>query len=142
MPQYIDSFSDANHGGCLRTRQSSSCSVTMHGQHMIRFSSTTQQPIALSSAESGWYATVKSATIAVGMGNMAADYSKFVQVHLFGDAPVASGIGHRRGAGKVRHLECATLWLQRLITLGKIHMRRRPGSEDMTDIGTKMWLLP
>eukprot|EP00971_Amphidinium_carterae_P128864 2552161-Amphidinium_carterae.1 len=52
----LDTYSDANHGGCLRTRKSTSCCVVLHGRHVLKFVSATQQPIALSSAESEYYA--------------------------------------------------------------------------------------
>eukprot|EP00971_Amphidinium_carterae_P078308 1549134-Amphidinium_carterae.1 len=44
-------YSDSNHAGCLRTRKCTSCSVAFHGEHMLRFTVSTQQPIALSSGD-------------------------------------------------------------------------------------------
>eukprot|EP00971_Amphidinium_carterae_P325489 6455761-Amphidinium_carterae.2 len=133
----FDTFSDANHGGCLRTRKSTSCAVVMHGEHMIKFVSATQQPIALSTAESEYYALTRAATIAVGCISMTKDFGIHKKIRLHGDATAASGIAHRRGAGKLRHIECATLWLQRLITLGKITLHHRRGEDNPADLGTK-----
>eukprot|EP00971_Amphidinium_carterae_P227112 4504971-Amphidinium_carterae.1 len=136
-PAAMEGYSDANHAGCLRTRQSTSCSVIMHGQHMIKYSSTTQQPIALSSAESGWYAMVKTAALCIGMANMAKDYGRTLRVKILGDATAAGGIGARRGAGKVRHIETTTLWLQRMVTLSRVELARQPGNVNVADLGTK-----
>ena len=136
-PTTLRGFSDADHAGCLRTRKSSSCSVIMYGDHQIKFLSATQQPIALSSAESEWYAMVRTATVAIGMANMFLDYGLSVKVELLGDATAASGIACRRGVGKVRHLETSTLWLQRLVLDQKVKLARQPGASNMADIGTK-----
>eukprot|EP00971_Amphidinium_carterae_P347423 6489422-Amphidinium_carterae.4 len=89
----MDGFSDANHAGCLRTRRSTSCSVIMHGAHCM-------QPIALSSAESEWYAMVRTATVLTGKVNMAWDFRVKLSARLLGDATAAAGIGSRRGAGR------------------------------------------
>eukprot|EP00971_Amphidinium_carterae_P342001 6481117-Amphidinium_carterae.1 len=109
----------------------------MHGQHTLKFVSATQQPIALSSAESEYYSLVRAATTAIGCSNMAMDLNIPLKVQLHADATAASGIAHRRGAGKVRHIECGTLWLQRLITLGKISLKYKKGQDNPADLGTK-----
>ena len=118
-------FSDANHRGCLRTRKSTSCFAMCHGQHMIKFTNATQQPIALSSAESEYYALTRAAAaVAAGAGciNMAKDLGMTLELRFHGDATAASGIAHRCGAGRLRHIECSTHWLQRLVTLGIISL--------------------
>ena len=52
---------------------------------------------------------------------------------MAGDASAPSGIGVRRGVGKIRHLETRTLWLQKHITEKEILLRR----ENPGDLGTK-----
>eukprot|EP00971_Amphidinium_carterae_P352695 6492705-Amphidinium_carterae.2 len=130
-------YSDSDHAGCLRTRKSTSCSVAFHGDHMLRFTVSTQQPIALSSGESEWYALVRAAIVCLGLVNMCADFGRYLSPRLYGDATAASGIAHRRGAGKVRHIETSTLWLQGHITSGRISLARQPGAENCADLGTK-----
>ena len=56
---------------------------------------------------------------------------------MVGDASAASGIGARRGVGKIRHLETRTPWLQKHITQKEITLRRKQGSENPSDLGTK-----
>eukprot|EP00971_Amphidinium_carterae_P299352 5947695-Amphidinium_carterae.1 len=109
----------------------------MHDTHMIKFVSATQQPIALSTAESEYYALVRAATIAIGCSGMTRDLGLEMKVKMHGDATAASGIAHRRGAGKLRHIECATLWLQRSITLGRITLHHKRGEDNPADLGTK-----
>ena len=137
LPTYADAVSDANHAGCLRTRKSTGCTLLFHGTHLIKALSTTQEPQALSSGESEWYSLVRSACAGIGFMNMAKDLGRDLQPRLWGDATAAAGIANRRGAGKIRHLETKTLWLQRLITEKKVVLKRRPGKENEADIGTK-----
>ena len=56
---------------------------------------------------------------------------------MAGDAPAASGIGARRGVGKIRHLETRTLWLLEHITEKEILLKRKKGSGNPSDLGTK-----
>eukprot|EP00971_Amphidinium_carterae_P101982 2018866-Amphidinium_carterae.1 len=76
----------------------------MYGSHLLKFVSATQQPIALSTAESEYYALIREAAVAIGCANMALDMGISLGVKLHGDAIVASGVGHRRGAGRIRHI--------------------------------------
>eukprot|EP00974_Lingulodinium_polyedra_P114544 11090083-Lingulodinium_polyedra.AAC.1 len=67
---------------------------------------------------------------------MAADLGRALMPRLHGDATAASGIARRRGAGKIRHIEVKTLWLQRHITEKQIELARRPGTLNESDLGT------
>ena len=136
-PKRIKAFSDSDFAGCLRTRRSSSCAVLMHGTHMLKLISSTQTVEALSSGEAEWYALVHAASAAIGMANLGRDYGLTLGVSLAGDATACSGIAHRRGVGKIRHLEVRTLWLQRHITERKIKLEREPGVSNPADLGTK-----
>eukprot|EP00971_Amphidinium_carterae_P304464 6050339-Amphidinium_carterae.1 len=60
-----------------------------------------------------------------------------LKVQLHADATAASGIAHTRGAGKVRHIECGTLWRQRLITVGRVTLTYKRGQHNPADLGTK-----
>ena len=68
---------------------------------------------------------------------MAADVKWSTKLRLAGDATAASGIANRRGAGRVRHIETRTLWLQRHITERRITLEREPGVSNPADLGTK-----
>eukprot|EP00971_Amphidinium_carterae_P123677 2449486-Amphidinium_carterae.1 len=61
---------------------------------MLKFVSATQQPIALSTAESEYYALTRAAAVAIGCSNMALDMGVSRGVRLHGDATAASGIAH------------------------------------------------
>ena len=71
------------------------------------------------------------------MGNLMRDLGRELPLRLLGDATAASGMARRRGAGRVRHIEVGTLWLQQIITEKKMVLGRRPGKENEADLGTK-----
>ena len=109
----------------------------MHGKHMIKLLSSTQGVESLSTGESEWYGLVHTASVGIGMINMANDMKWSTKLKLAGDATAASGIANRRGAGRVRHIETRTLWLQRHITERRIVLEREPGVSNPADLGTK-----
>ena len=53
------------------------------------------------------------------------------------DSSAAIGIGSRRGAGKVRHIDTSTLWLQQHVTTKNIILEKTPGETNPADLGTK-----
>ena len=111
--------------------------MLMHENHMIKCVVGTQEEPALSSGESEWYSLVRSAASVIGMANMARDLGVTLKPRLAGDATAAAGIAKRRGAGKLRHVETKTLWLQRQVTKKKVTIRRILGKELPLDMGTK-----
>eukprot|EP00973_Karenia_brevis_P012916 1752321-Karenia_brevis.AAC.1 len=53
------------------------------------------------------------------------------------DANAAIGIVHRRGLGKMRHLDVQDLWLQQAVVDEKLKITKIPGKSNIADIGTK-----
>ena len=53
------------------------------------------------------------------------------------DSSAAIGIGSRRGAGKVHHIDTSTLWLQQHVTTKNIILEKTPGETNLADLGTK-----
>ena len=104
---------------------------------MVKLSTGTQDRPALSTAASELYGLVRCATFTIGFCNMAADYGRTLAPRLSGDATAASGIAHRRGAGKLRHVETNTLWLQRSVTEQHIILKRVAGVDLAAALGTK-----
>ncbi|CAK0853831.1 unnamed protein product [Prorocentrum cordatum] len=132
--------SDSDFAGCLETRKSTSCGVSQLGDHMIRVFSATQGSEALSSGEAEWYSLVRTASCGVGLVSLARDMGYELELCLAGDATdatAASGIAHRRGAGRVRHIETKTLWLQRHVTERRVILSKTLGKVNVADLGTK-----
>ena len=86
----------------------------MVGTHLLLSSSTTQTVVATSSGEADFYAGAKTASRVLGAVAMAEDLAVTLNGRLLVDANAAKGIASRRGVGRVRHLNVAILWLQRL----------------------------
>ena len=136
-PRCVLALSDSDHAGCLRTMRSTTCNVLMHGDHFLKMICSTQVPITLSSGESEWYALTHAGCTVIGLKNLCRDLGGDLVVYMVGDASAASGIGARRGVGKIRHSETRTLWLQKQVTEKEIQLRRKKGSENPSDLGTK-----
>ena len=130
-------YSDADFAGCLRTRASTSCAVVCHGLHMIKMISATQRVLALSSGESEYYALVRCAALTLGLVNMCRDLGRVLSAALGCDSSAAIGVAGRRGAGKIRHIEVATLWLQHHVTSKALKLFKEKGTENVADLGTK-----
>ena len=128
---------DSDHAGCKVSRKSTSATVLMLGQHLIKFSSTTQGVLSLSSAEAEWFAMVKSSCIAIGAQSACKDFDVSVGINLNTDSSAAKEIGSRRGVGKVRHLDVNTLWLQQKISARLIKLFKVDTKENPADLGTK-----
>ena len=60
-----------------------------------------------------------------------------MRIKLRTDASAAHGIAHRRGVGKVRHLETNLLWLQEKVGMGEITVEKVPGTKNVADALTK-----
>ena len=104
---------------------------------MIKMYSATQGSEALSSGEAEWYALVHTASCGIGLISLARDMGYELELCLAGDATAASGIAHRRGAGRIRHIETKTLWLQRHVTERRVTLSKTLGKVNVADLGTK-----
>ena len=68
--------------------------------------------LALSSGESELAALVRAATEGMGLQSILNDFCLCGHVTIKSDATAASGMVHRLGLGKVRHLAVGDLWVQ------------------------------
>ena len=137
-PRELVVFTDTNHAGCAVTRKTTSCSVVFYGPHCVQFTCTTQTVISLSTGESEWHGVVKGACVGLGMKSLSYDLThKELPLVLKPDSSAATGIGSRRGAGKVRHIDTSTLWLQQHVTNKTIILEKTPGETNVADLGTK-----
>ena len=71
------------------------------------------------------------------MISLARDMGYEMELCLAGDATAASGVAHRRGAGRIRHIHTKTLWLQRHVTEKRVKLSKTLGTLNVADIGTK-----
>ena len=136
-PSCLTGFSDSDWAGCVVTRKSTSCSIIVHGKHYLCGTSNTQQVLALSSPEAEYYALVRGSSRVLGCLAMIRDFGCSLTGMVYTDSSGAKSIASRRGAGKIRHIETQTLWLQDVVARKKLLLRKVPGKENPADIGTK-----
>ena len=113
---------DSDWGGDEKDRKSTSGGVFGIGDHCIKTWATTQQAVALSSAEAEFYAMIEGVTRAKGLLSLAVElgFKGLSNVVKLGtDNSAAKSFVSRRGLGKMRHLETRDLWLQKRLMMGK-----------------------
>jgi hypothetical protein len=96
---HVDTYSDTDHAGCVRTRKSTSGGCMMVGSHIIKTWSATQATIALSSGEAEFYGLVRAAGIALGHKALMHDLGLEVPCRVWTDSSAAIGICSRQGLG-------------------------------------------
>ena len=131
---------DSDWAGCDLTRKSTSGNAAYLGKSCVRTTSTTQSVIALSSGEAEFYSLVRGASTGLGLVSICVDYGLSglaVQLGLKTDSSACIGIANRRGAGKIRHIQTPTLWIQQCVANGSILVRKIPGKENGSNLLTK-----
>ena len=111
------------------------------GSHCIKTWSSSQGPVALSSAEAEFYAMVEAVTRAKGLTSLAMelgfeDISPVI--HLGTDSSAAKSFVCRRGLGRMKHIEIRDLWLQKEVRDGKLEISKILGTENPSDLMTKI----
>jgi hypothetical protein len=109
----------------------------MLGKHLIKSWCTTQQVIATSSGEAELYALVKGAYQTKGLISMLVDMGHTLDGKVCTDASAAIGIVHRRGLGKVKHLDVQHLWVQQEVHEGRIGIEKVGTLVNPADLFTK-----
>ena len=134
---HVDVYSDTDHAGCIRTRKSTSGGCMMVGHHVIKTWSATQATISLSSGEAEYYGVLRAAGIALGHRSLLVDLGLRLPCRVWTDSSAAIGICARQGLGKMRHIECHTLWIQQRLRQGDFELRKIRGEVNPPDLFTK-----
>ena len=108
------------------------------GQHLLRHSSTVQNVIGLSSAESEYYALTKRGCSGLGLQSLFADWNLKLQLSLHTDSSSAKAIASRRGTGKsTRHIQTMMLWLQERVAAKHLRVVKVASESNPADVLTK-----
>ena len=91
----------------------------------------------MSSGEAEFYGAVKGASSGLGMRALYGDIGYDLPLRLWTDSSAAVGICSRQGLGKLRHLECTSLWIQQRIRHGELEVRKIAGECNPADLYTK-----
>ena len=109
----------------------------MLGKATCHTYSKSQAVIALSSGEAEYYGLVSAASASLGLQSALKDWGWNLKIHVMMDANTGIAIGSRRGLGKTKHVDTVFLWVQELVTNGKIRLSKRPTGEMLADFLTK-----
>ena len=133
-PSHVVVFTDSEQAGCLKTRAYTSSSKWFYSSHMLRFTSTTQGVIELSSGESEF---LRSGEKGVGRDLEQSQCSKIWELisakntkidkavlEVRVDASAGRGMAARRGTGRIRHIATQTLWVQKLTQVGIVKITK------------------
>ncbi len=133
----VEVFTDTDWAGCPRTRKSTSGGCVVFGKHTIKSWSSTQTSIALSSGEAEFNGVVRGAGVGLGYQSLLRDLGQEVPVRVWTDSSAAICSCSRQGLGKLRHLDCHTLWVQQAVRSKRIDLRQISGEVNPADIFTK-----
>ena len=134
---FIRAASDSDWAGCVVTRRSTTAVVILHGKHLIRGYSGTQQVPALSSGEAEYNAAIKGIGNVLGTQAFAEDLGVRLKCVLGVDSSAALGMLKRTGLGKVRHIATPLLWAQAVVAEGRCQVQKEKGEANPADLGTK-----
>ena len=97
-----------------------------------------QAVIALSSGEAEYYGLVSAASQTLGLQGILLDGGWNFNAHVWMDATAGIAIGSRRRLGRVKHIDTVFLWVQKVVTDGKISLgKKKPTKEMLADFLTK-----
>ena len=133
-------YSDSDWAGDRKTGKSTSGGIIMMGSHLIKSWSRTQDSITLSSADAELVALSKLAMEILGVRSMCQEWhlvQKEVASTLFADASAALCIAKRQGAGKMRHINVKSLWLQEKELQAELLYQKIKGEDNPADGLTK-----
>ena len=137
--QMIRVFSDSDWAGDSESRKSTSAGMVFYGHALVEAFASSQQIVALSSAEAEYVAMVKAAAHGLELSStlaVSADDSR-PTVHLFSDSKAARAVSCRRGIGRIKHLAIRFLWLQEMTASGEIAVHTVSTTANPADLGTK-----
>ena len=109
----------------------------MIASHVTKCWSSTHASLALSGGEAEYYGVVRAAGVGLGLQALLRDAGVEVPLRLWTDSSAAMGTAGRQGLGKLRHLECHSLWLQQRLRRGELRLFKVPGEANPADLLTK-----
>ena len=109
----------------------------MIGGHFIQGWSRTQNHVTMSSAEAELVALVKCSAELLGLRSMLKDLGVETRGVVYADSSAALAIAKRKGAGKLRHINVSSLWIQERQDKKDLECRKVLGTENPADMMTK-----
>ena len=134
----LSGYADSDWAGEKPSMKSTSGGVLMWGTSMLKSWSSTQNTIALSSAEAELYAMSKCAQQCLSISSLAADFDVILRPIIYSDATAAIGIAYRSGlGGKTRHVRVQYLWIQGSLQRKDLELEKVGTADNPADVLTK-----
>ena len=133
----LEVYTDTDWAGCVRTRKSTSGGCVMIGRHLIKAWSSTRASLALSSGEAEYYGVVRGVGVGLGIQALYRDLVLAIPLRTWTDSSAAICIAGRQGWGKIRHLDCHSLWVQQRLRRKEFTLRKVAGEANPADLYTK-----
>ena len=135
--EYLEAFSDSDHGGDKVSRKSTSSEIIMFGGCCLSDAARQHQVVADSSGVAEFYAMVGVAANALMLAHLLRFVGFEVKVRLRVDSSAAKAIAQRQGLGKLKFFELKTLWLQDAVKRNLLKIQKEDTATNVADIGTK-----
>ena len=133
----VTGYSDSDWAGCRVTGKSTSGGVLMIGGHFLKGWARTQNHVTMSSAEAELIALVKCTAELLGIRSMMKDWGRDSCGVVYADSSAALAVAKRKGAGKLRHINVSSLWIQERQDREDLELRKVLGTENPVDLMTK-----
>ena len=104
---------------------------------MIESSTSTQQVVSLSTAESEFYGIVRGAASGIQLREAFTQLGFTVQLRVLSDSSAARAMTARTGSGRVKHVEARYLWVQDRVRKKQFSVGCIDTSHNKADLGTK-----
>ena len=111
----------------------------MAGKHLLAQWSRTQHVVSLSSGAAELHALCACATEGLALKNIYEEIGLEVEFELLTDSSAAKGMIMRQGAGRVKHLDIKSLWIQEREGQGDLKVLKIPRLENVSDLLTHHW---
>ena len=132
---HLEVHVDSDWAGDTATRRRRSGVIVRRGPYLLRHSSTVQNVIGLSGAESEYYALTKGGCPGLGLQSLFADWNLKLQLSLHTESSSAKAVASRRGAGKgTRHMQMRMLWLQERVAAKHLRVVKVATESNPADI--------
>ena len=111
-PGEIVILSDADWASDSERRRSVDCVHIYQFGHLIEASTSTQQVVSLSTAESEFYGIVRRAASGIQLRQAFMQFGFSVRLRVLSDSSAARAMTARTGSGWVKHMEARYFWVQ------------------------------
>ena len=98
-----------------------------------------QSVVAGASGIAEWYGVATVSAEALYLRDLLERFGWDMRLEIRVDSSAALDIGRRLGAGRLRTLECQTLWVQQKVKDGQVTLAKEPGDRNPADVGTKAY---